>query len=287
MSRPKPEPLSAADAAARALAQEANSLDLALAAAGDSGAVTLTQFLAHELAAGHRIMMRLAAKADAALDRAPDDEAARAGLEAARLAGAAARLMERFRLGLLALAKLRAAGEGGAKKQVVVLRWGNEPEGGAAPATAAAPVSAATAAAPAAANRGRLRNGNPSGDYTNAPRCGARARHGTACRQPAMRNGRCRMHGGLSTGARTPEGKARAASASLVHGFRSAESLALDREAARTARRLAALIAAAPRLAWGASRNFATTRWNLAGLGPEETTALFSPPMLHRRRSTG
>jgi hypothetical protein len=32
-------------------------------------------------------------------------------------------------------------------------------------------------------------------------RCGARTRRGSQCRSPAMPNGRCRMHGGLSPGA--------------------------------------------------------------------------------------
>ncbi len=54
------------------------------------------------------------------------------------------------------------------------------------------------------------------------PQCGAKCRDGHACKAPAMldlkyrcyvRNGRCRNHGGLSTGARTPEGKARVAEA--------------------------------------------------------------------------
>lgn len=53
------------------------------------------------------------------------------------------------------------------------------------------------------------------------PRCGARCRDGHACRAPAVwvagelvpRNGRCRVHGGLSTGPRTAEGKARALAA--------------------------------------------------------------------------
>jgi uncharacterized protein YjcR len=31
--------------------------------------------------------------------------------------------------------------------------------------------------------------------------CGAKTRKGAPCRSPAMRNGRCRMHGGKSTGA--------------------------------------------------------------------------------------
>ena len=68
---------------------------------------------------------------------------------------------------------------------------------------------------------GRLRNGNPSGNPHLAPRCGARTRAGTACRAPAMRNGRCRMHGGASTGARTAEGRQRCAEANWRHGARS------------------------------------------------------------------
>lgn len=53
------------------------------------------------------------------------------------------------------------------------------------------------------------------------PRCGAKTRKGTPCQAPAVwlpgepapRNGRCRLHGGLSTGPKTPEGKARIAEA--------------------------------------------------------------------------
>ena len=40
--------------------------------------------------------------------------------------------------------------------------------------------------------------------------CGARTRRGTPCRCAALPNGRCKYHGGLSTGPKTPEGKARA-----------------------------------------------------------------------------
>src|SRR5215472_8000860 len=40
-----------------------------------------------------------------------------------------------------------------------------------------------------------------------APRCGARSkRTGKPCRGAAMPNGRCKFHGGKSTGPRTPEG---------------------------------------------------------------------------------
>lgn len=38
------------------------------------------------------------------------------------------------------------------------------------------------------------------------PKCGARTRKGPPCQAPARANGRCRMHGGLSTGAKTEEG---------------------------------------------------------------------------------
>jgi hypothetical protein len=45
----------------------------------------------------------------------------------------------------------------------------------------------------------------------NAARCGAKTRTGTPCRRrPELGRTRCRSHGGLSTGARTPEGRARA-----------------------------------------------------------------------------
>src|SRR3954453_9163769 len=75
----------------------------------------------------------------------------------------------------------------------------------------------------------------------SAPRCGARTRAGTPCRSPAMGNGRCRLHGGLSTGPRTPEGLARLAQARTVHGGYGAEMRtfrAMVRELRDEARRL-------------------------------------------------
>jgi len=41
--------------------------------------------------------------------------------------------------------------------------------------------------------------------------CGAKTRKQTSCRCKALKNGRCRLHGGLSTGPRTVEGKMRSA----------------------------------------------------------------------------
>ncbi|MEE8537952.1 MAG: HGGxSTG domain-containing protein [Acidobacteriota bacterium] len=40
--------------------------------------------------------------------------------------------------------------------------------------------------------------------------CGAKTRQGTPCHRKGLPNGRCRNHGGMSTGAKTPEGKRRA-----------------------------------------------------------------------------
>ena len=57
---------------------------------------------------------------------------------------------------------------------------------------------------------------------THAPgsRCGARTRRANSCRAPAMPNGRCRLHGGKSTGA--PKGNKNA----LKHGGHSASERA-------------------------------------------------------------
>src|ERR1700686_3694447 len=56
------------------------------------------------------------------------------------------------------------------------------------------------------AARGWLRHGNPPGAFHNCAKCGAKTRAGHPCRSPAMKNGRCRMHGGKSTGPRTEAG---------------------------------------------------------------------------------
>jgi len=53
-----------------------------------------------------------------------------------------------------------------------------------------------------------------------SPRCRARTRRGTECLSPAMKNGRCRMHGGTNPGA--PKGNRNA----LKHGRYTAESIA-------------------------------------------------------------
>ncbi len=50
-------------------------------------------------------------------------------------------------------------------------------------------------------------------------RCEARTRKGTLCQRPGTkRNGRCKLHGGNSTGPRTKAGLARLVSSKITHG---------------------------------------------------------------------
>src|SRR5439155_1381937 len=62
---------------------------------------------------------------------------------------------------------------------------------------------------------------------------------GTSCLCPAMRNRRrCRLHGGLSTGPRTPEGLERSRRAGWKHGARSREVRLLLRQSRQRWREL-------------------------------------------------
>jgi hypothetical protein len=83
--------------------------------------------------------------------------------------------------------------------------------------------------APRLEKSGWLKNDNPPGDPNRAPRCGAKTRRGKMCLAPAMCNGRCRMHGGGSTGPRTPEGLERSRRANWKHGLYSAKAKAAQR----------------------------------------------------------
>ena len=59
---------------------------------------------------------------------------------------------------------------------------------------------------------GSTRRGVPA-DYAGDDErlCNAKTRSGRPCRAQALLSGRCRWHGGLSTGPKTPEGRARSA----------------------------------------------------------------------------
>ena len=72
-------------------------------------------------------------------------------------------------------------------------------------------------------------------------RCGAKTRRGTACRRPAYKhNGRCSLHGGLSTGALTAAGLQRISKANLKHGRCVKDALENNRRAAEVGRKVKA-----------------------------------------------
>jgi len=57
--------------------------------------------------------------------------------------------------------------------------------------------------------------------FLESPRCGAKTRRGTEpCKAPAMKNGKCRLHGGKSKG--PPRNNQNA----LKHGFYTREAIA-------------------------------------------------------------
>jgi len=224
-----------------ALAEAARGHELAVAAVAEAaGGGGHAAMLAYELAIGHHLMMRLAAEAGSFIDRidagAPREKD-RSPREAVRLAGSAARLMDRYRRGWLALPLLHGPAPAVPPRPAIVGRL--EPK----------PVDAAERRRddlPPLANRGWLRHGNRPGDFLAAPRCGACTRAGGACRQPAMKNGRCRFHGGKSTGPRTVAGLARSRAARLIHGG-DGEGLRALRAAAAAAGRTLARLTPAPR----------------------------------------
>ena len=74
-------------------------------------------------------------------------------------------------------------------------------------------------------------------------RCGAKTRRGTECQRPAYkRNGRCGLHGGKSTGARTPEGLQRIAAANLKYGSFTKEKMGAQRIRGEVGRKVLAEI---------------------------------------------
>jgi hypothetical protein len=66
--------------------------------------------------------------------------------------------------------------------------------------------------------------------HVKPARCGAKTRAGHPCGRYAMPNGRCRMHGGLSTGPQTLEGLERSRRSNWKHGLYSAEAKSRRRE---------------------------------------------------------
>ena len=57
-------------------------------------------------------------------------------------------------------------------------------------------------------------------DLNTLPKCGAKTRRGSLCKRLGnIKNGRCKLHGGRSTGAKTTEGKLAVRANPVKHGF--------------------------------------------------------------------
>ena len=70
-------------------------------------------------------------------------------------------------------------------------------------------------------------------------RCLAKTRKGTLCQRAAYKhNGRCRLHGGLSKGARTPEGLQRISDANLKHCRQTKEKIEAQKKSATVGRKV-------------------------------------------------
>ena len=70
-------------------------------------------------------------------------------------------------------------------------------------------------------------------------RCLAKTRKGTLCKSPAYKhNGRCRLHGGLSTGATTSDGLQRISDANLKHGRYTKEKIEAQKKSAAVGRQV-------------------------------------------------
>lgn len=72
-------------------------------------------------------------------------------------------------------------------------------------------------------------------------RCGAKTRRGTPCQRPAHKiNGRCSLHGGLSSGPKTHEGLQRISEANRKHGLFTKKKLEEQKFAADVGRKVKA-----------------------------------------------
>jgi hypothetical protein len=279
MTEGRKEPLTHAGLIAHKLAVEAEA-DVIGEQCNEDGASlkTVLQLLCYEIASSHVVQQRAVAKLRDFFDFAQPEPADagphavgwRCTVEGARIGNLALRAQDRMVRSALALQRLYTLIGGG--KGGGTWTWARPDWLDAFPEMTPENLAKANAAQKAAderrrreaeearkqresetpklhaapgQRRGHLKNGNPAGDYMAAPRCSAHTRSGTCCRQPAMPNGRCRFHGGLSTGPRTAEGLARSRTARFVHGGRTAEIIDLRSAAARSARRMKLLLAAA------------------------------------------
>ena len=135
-------------------------------------------------------------------------------VERARTLNVAVKFMDSYQRGLSVLQRLRTGGE-----QKIIIHHVNVEGGG--------PGYRGLRSGRA---RGKMK-GYPMHKAHAAPRCGAHARTtGHSCKSPAMSNGRCRMHGGKSTG--RPQ----------IHGHYSKVTVARNRTWKRALRELKTIL---------------------------------------------
>lgn len=165
------------------LLSEANCLELGLDTSESIGAKnSIERMLSHQAAMMHNLSMKFLARAA---------DPAMPTVEAARLANSARSLIQTFSDTILTVQRLRT---GGSQQIGQSLRG----------------VSMET------------RADNLQFEGLPHARCGARTRQGAPCKNGRMLNGRCRMHGGLSTGP-TEVGRQRISRANWKHGAYSRE----------------------------------------------------------------
>jgi hypothetical protein len=110
--------------------------------------------------------------------------------------------------------------------------------------------------------KANLRLGIPWQFGPNWPgqRCEARTRKGTACQRPArLPVGRCRLHGGSSTGPTTAEGRARLTASKIKHGKFTKEKRAAARRRAEQGRQMRAELLELE--TWFLDRGLLDTNW--------------------------
>jgi hypothetical protein len=128
--------------------------------------------------------------------------------------------------------------------------------------------------------------GLPKWESRDTQRCGAKLhrKFATCRRWPVPGRTRCRLHGGLSTGARTPEGKARVLAALIEGRQRWLEEMRAMKKAGLIARfpggRKSGDAWVTPRM----RQRQTTSRWMRRGMTPEELLRAAQRRMRELRR---
>ena len=98
------------------------------------------------------------------------------------------------------------------------------------------------------------------GPHWQGKRCEAKTRSGTLCQRPAkLPVGKCKLHGGHSTGPRTADGLVRLVASKTTHGKYTAEKRAAARRFAEQGRQMRAELAELE--SWFVEHDFLKKNW--------------------------